>query len=255
MATSRPPIDPFNELVQGMVAYFEWAFFPNGGVEANANNAGREYNDHFHRPYTMLLMADVKSGRWGMGTTQDSISEALGILSDRSWVSDALNEGWMSIDIYMRLRCWPLRPSDWEPHLDKQLLSAMARSGFIAAAQSYAQFVKTRPTLAPQRMDAMNYELTCEIFARLSTWTPAFVMGDVSAAASIVNDVCNDAKREVCPPWYSKDRQAVVEAEIKRLSGSPSAAFEHLAQLQRDWLDVFAATDFALEQERNRENK
>lgn len=257
MATGRPPIDPFSPIVQKLVENFEQEFFPDGGLEENANNAGREFNDDFKRAYVCALMADVKSGRWEMGTTQDEISESLGILSDRSWVSHAINDGWMDLDIYMRLRCWPLRPKDWEPVLDHGLLPDMQRSGFIAAARSYAMWVKNRPRLAPQRLDALNYELICEIFGTLNTWASAFVSGNEAAAAELVRSVCRDARRNVNPIWYKADRRRGIEAEIKRLTGTGTerAAFEHLAWLQSDWLDVFAATDAVLEREYKRKAK
>ena len=262
MATARPPIDPFDPIVQAMVESFESKYFVEEGLEANANSAGREFNEDFKRPYVCALMADVVSGRWAIGQppgskkpSQDQISESLGIPSDRSWVSDALRKGWMSMDIFMRLRCWPLKPENWEPALERRLLSDMHRHGFIAAARSYAMHVKDRPTLTPQRLDALNYELVCEMHGRLDTWLPAFFKGDRIEAAKLIHDVAEDESRDICPAWYGAMRSRDTRALVQQLTSDHEAAFLHLAQLQRDWLDIFAATDFILECENDRRAK
>lgn len=248
MSTSRPPIDPFNPVIQLMIREFELEFCPGGELDGHANEAGRAFNEDFKRPYVCALMADVMSGRWQMGDSQEEISERLGILSDRGWVSHALHQGRMSMDVFMRLRCWPSRPKDWEPDV-KVLWRDMHRSGFIGAARSFAGLVTTRPTLVPQRLDELTYELVCELHGTLESWSFASVRRDTRFAAQLVNDVCQDERRNVRPAWYTAKQCRAVEAEMQRLTGDPSAAFAHLRLLQVDWLDVFAAADAWLEQE------
>lgn len=253
MSTSRPPIDPFNPVIQLMVREFELEFCPGGDLDSHSNDAGRSFNESFKRPYVCALMTDVMSGQWQMGTSQEEISERLGILSDRGWVSHALHQGRMSMDVYMRLRCWPSRPKDWEPDVNA-LARDMHRSGFIGAARSFAGLVATRPTLVPQRLDELTYELVCELHGTLESWSFASIHGDTRLAAELVNNVCQDARRNISPAWYTAKQRRAVDAEIQRLISDPSAAFEHLRLLQVDWLDVFAATDAWLEHEDRNES-
>ncbi|MGA2230845.1 MAG: hypothetical protein ABSH22_08090 [Tepidisphaeraceae bacterium] len=241
MTTGSPAIDLFNEIILALLEQFERAAFPDGGLEDCEGEAGRVYNEELKRPYVCELIADVVSGRWKLGTSQEEISERLGIFADRGWVSRALHQGGpLSLDIYMRLRCCPTRPVDWEPDID-ELKADMDRSAFIGVARFFAARITDRPTLSPQRLNELNYELICEMFGSLSTWLPGHVRHDEEMARQIVGRVCSDNRRNVNPSWQVGSKRRQIEAEMKRLTSDQVAAFDHLSQLQRDWFDVFVA--------------
>ena len=246
MATEAPGIDLFNPILQALRDQFERAAFPDGGLDDCDSEIGPLYNEHFKRPYVCVLMADVLSGRWQLGTTQEEISERLGIVNDRTWVSRALHQGRLSLEVFLRLRCCPSRPDDWEPDVTA-LRGDMERSGFIGVARHLAGRITDRPTLAPQRLDELNYELICEIFARLPSWTPEFLRRNKTLAREMVGDVCLDPRRNVNPRWYASREQKKIAAEIERLTSDGQLALERLGQLQRDWLDVFVASAVVLE--------
>jgi len=246
MATGEPRVDLFNPIIQALRDRFEQLAFPDGGLEDCEDEVGRLYNEEFKRPYICALMADVCSGRWKLGTTQEEISHSLGILSDRAWVSHALRQGRLSLDIFVRLRCCPMRPVDWEPNV-RDLMPEMERSAFIGVAKGLASRIVNRPTLAPQRLNELNYELVCEILARLENWLPSHARQQQETAREMIHQVCLDQKRNVIPSWHVTRQRRLIEEEIERLTRDDNAAFEQLSQLQRDWLDVFVATYTILE--------
>src|ERR1700677_4467930 len=109
----KPDIcDPANDADRAAV---EQEGFPGGGLDEWESRAARIYNADFQRPYACEVMQRAKSGRWGLGTTQEGLSSRLGITSDRRWVSDALHKGKLSFPIFVRLRFLKALPPDWEP--------------------------------------------------------------------------------------------------------------------------------------------
>lgn len=243
MGTESPQIDVFSPIIAELRGRFDEAVRASG--EEEADEVGRYYNSGYRRPYVSTLVADVLSGRWGLGSKQHEISERLGI-GDRTWVSRALHSGQMSLDIYLRLRTCPTRPEDWEPNVDS-LLGDMERSGFIEVARMFAGLIDNRPGLVPESMDELNYELVCEIFVRFSEWLRASLKRDEALARQIVLDVCNDPSCNVLPPWLAPRERRQTQRQIERLSNSPAAAFEHLVTLQQNWLDVFVGTYDAID--------
>ena len=234
------PLDEFNPILQELRDRFERKYLGDEGLEFCEPDAIRAYNRSWKRPYVCVLVSDILSGRWEMGETQEAVSGSLGI-RDRTWLSVALRQGELTLDNYMRLRCWPGRPPDWEPDV-ALLASDMHRSGFIAVARYFAGFVKDRPTMAPQRLDELNYELLCEVLSVFNGWASAFFRKDAGFASDIVRRVSQDQNRNVAPSWLKRsDREAVLD-EVRRLSSNTTAALTHLCQLQNDWQDVFAVT-------------
>jgi hypothetical protein len=246
MATDAPQISFMSPLVQELLERFERTVFPENGFEECEADVGRKYNDGFKKPYVCGLIKDVLSGRWKLGTTQGDISERIGT-GDRSWVSRALRGGQMSLDVFLRLRVCPSRPEDWEPDIEG-LYREMERSAFISVAQMLSGYVTDRQFIGLQQLDELNYELVCEIFARLQYWLTRSLAKDRNAACQIVRNVCGDPRRKVCPTWYLERQQRRIKIEMSRLCQEPDAAFEHLRRLQENWLDVFVATHFLLEQ-------
>jgi hypothetical protein len=242
MPTPAPKIDLYDPLIQALRDEFERSAFLDGGFEDREDAVGRIYNDEFKRPYVCALIKDVLSGRWGLGATQSEVSNRLGI-TDRSWVSRALRLGQLSIDVFLRLRTCPSRPEDWEPSL-AVIQAEMERSAFIGVARYLAGFLVDRRGLG--RLDELNFELACELLARLKNWLRQSLAGDVGFAGELVANVCADPTRNVCPNWYLERQQAAIRLEVSRLS-HPQAAFLHLQQLQENWLDVLVATYFLID--------
>jgi hypothetical protein len=245
MATEAPAIDVFSPMIQELLDAYERDAFPEGLGE-DRDDLGPLYNAEFKRPYVCTLISDVMSGRWGLGDSQMELSEQVGITRDRSWVSRAIHQGKLSFDVFLRLRYYPHRPTDWEPDVDR-LRPDSERSAFIGVARRLAEQIVSRPSLSPQRMNELNYELTCEVFKRFGWWLAAYSEGNRRAAAELVRAVCGDVRRNVIPAWYTTRQQRATQREIRRLQESPEAAFNHLVWLQRNWLDVFVATYYGLE--------
>lgn len=243
MPTSTPPSDPFNPLLQELRERFEARYYPDEGLDATDSDVLRCYNRAFKLPYVRLLIRDVMSGRWGLGSTQQQVSEQLGI--ERTRLSDALRHGQLSFDVYMRLRTCPSKPTDWEPDL-RSLLPEMDRSGFIGVSRLFASAITDRPDLHSEHMTELNYELMCEVLRRFTSWTVGRLSEDHALASDIVSTVLNDPSRNVTPDWYTPAELKKAQAQISRLSNA-EAAFSHLSSLQGHWLDVFVVTSSQLE--------
>lgn len=244
MATPVPQVDLFNPLLQELRDQFELRVFSDEGIEASERDVVREYNRHFKLPYVRTLIADVLSGRWGIGRTQEEVSERLGL--ERSRLSDALRHGELSLDIYMRLRCCPTRPTNWEPDLD-QLYDDMDRSGFIGVARYFASLVPDRPVLAPVPLNELNYELMCEMLFSFVTWTIARLNQDHSIATTLVRNVASDPARHINPTWLTNSERKRTQLFLEALLDSPAVAFEHLCNVQSHWQDVVVVSYSQLE--------
>ena len=244
MATGEPPIDVFNPILQALRDEFEGRYLAEDGLESCELDATREYTEAFKRPYVCALIADVLSGRWDLGSSQQDLADRLGI-KDRSWVSDALRHGELSFDLFMRLRCCPTRPDDWDP-LDATD-EDMRRSGFISVARHMAAFVTDRAGLVPEELNELNYELVCELFGRFENWTAAQVNGNEQFALDLVTRVLRDPGRNVMPAWYMKRDRLQVEAKIAAMSVTAATAFVYLCTLQMHWLDVFVVSQCLVE--------
>lgn len=243
MPTPTPPSDPFNPLIQELRERFESRYFPDEGLDATDSDVLRCYNRAFKLPFVRLLIRDVMSGRWDLGSTQQQVSERLGI--ERTRLSDALRHGELSLDVFMRLRTCPSKPADWEPDL-QSLLPEMDRSGFIGVARLYASAVTDRPELLAESMTELNYELMCEMLRRFASWTVGRLSNDQTLALDIVSTVVNDSSRNITPSWYTPTELKKAQSQISRLSNA-EAAFSHLSSLQGRWLDVFVVTSSQLE--------
>ncbi len=245
MASDAPQINLMTPLIQELLKSFEECVFGNEGFDECEDAIGKLYNEAFKKPYVCALIKDVLSGRWQLGTTQHEVSSQLGI-ADRTWVSRALRGGQLSLDAYLRLRVCPSRPADWEPDI-VGLYPEMERSAFIAVAQYLAEELTDRQFIGVHRLNELNYELVCELFARLRVWLQGALAEDKGVALQIVQNVCSDTNRKVCPSWYLERHQREIKSEIVRLSTDASAAFNHLRLLQENWLDVFVAAHYLLE--------
>lgn len=244
MPTPFPNIDMFNPLLGELLAQFEVNVFPEDGFESCQSDVVRHYHFHFKLPYVRLLIEDVLSGRWGIGTTQAEVADRLGM--DRTRLSDARRRGELSMDLFIRLRSCPSRPADWEPN-SKLLFAEMDRSGFIGAARYMASLVPDRPGLVPEQLNELNYELLCELLCSLTSWTIARINNDAKVGAATFKRVIDRPTSNVVPSWYSRAERSRVEHCIERLRSEPDAAFEHLRALQANWQDVFVATHSQLE--------
>ena len=78
MATEEPAFDLFSPYFSGLVEDYDREAFPDGPPEDFDVQVGAAYNNFFKRPYVCTLMADVMSGRWKLGTSQESIAARLG---------------------------------------------------------------------------------------------------------------------------------------------------------------------------------
>lgn len=241
MPTEEPIIDLTHPLTQALLERFRELIRSSGSLDECDEEIGRVYNEEFKMPYVCALMADVVSGRWGLGDTQEAVSERLGLIRDRSWVSRALRQGRLTLDIYLRLRMWPQRPVDWEPNVVK-LQMDMRRCGFMAVARYFAGLITSRPALVPQRLTELNYELLCELFARFEEWMVRGVRRDRAYALQLVRDVCRDPRRHVVPYWLADKKYREAVAEVDRLCGDAAAALDHLLALQRNWCDIIVGT-------------
>jgi hypothetical protein len=247
MATEEPWFDLFSPYFTELVADYDREAFPEGPPEDFEAQVGAAYNDFFKRPYVCTLMADVMTGRWKLGKSQEMIAARLGG-SDRTWVSHSLHKGRLSLDLYVRLRCCPTRPSDWEPSIDA-LRMDMGRGAFIGVAQLLASFIPNRPLLMPETFDELNYELICELVSHWETWLPLRVAGrEMDLALQLVRNVCEDQNRNVGPRWYTAAKQREVEARTRRLKGDRAIASAYLTQLEQNWMTVIAKTFHSLAQ-------
>lgn len=243
-STPMQNLDPFNPILQQFRDRFEQKVFPDEGIEASDSEVVRLYNRAYKLPYVRLLVCDVLSGRWNLGTTQEEVAERIGI--ERTRLSDALRRGELSLDAFMRLRSCPTKPVDWEPPLES-LLSEMDRSGFIAVAQYFASLVPDRAGLVPESMTELDYELMCEVFRRYVSWTFAVLSKNNAVASDIVTTVVRDQQRNVFPGWYTLSERKMAQAKIDRLMQDSSFAFEHIASLSSNWQDIFVVTWCQLE--------
>jgi hypothetical protein len=247
MVTEEPGIDPFDPYFAMLVAGYDEVAFPTGIPEDFEAQVGAAYNDFFKRPYVCKLIADVMSGRWQLGTSQEEIAEQLGG-ANRSWVSHSLRRGRLTLDLYMRLRCCPTRPADWEPSVE-ELRSEMGRSAFIGVARFLAGFIRNRPLLDPSTFDELDYELMCEMIAEFETWFPLSIAGRQSDAAwRLVRNVSNDPARNVRPAWYTGSMLGEVDSRIKWLTNDRVRAGGYLTRLEQNWMGVIAKTFHSLMQ-------
>lgn len=246
MATRAPAITIGSPLIEALRARFERLVYAEGAAFAPEAQLARIYSRWFAKPYVCSLMADVLSGRWGLGDTQASVSSELGVENDRTWVSRARRHGVMPLEVFVRLRCWPTRPPDWEPDI-QALRRDMERSAFIGIAREFAGRIPNRPTLCPVQLNELNYELICEVFGSLDSWSAAYANRDTHAAQRLVQRVEADVRRNVDPLWCTDRARRRIRRELRRMAQEPAAAYAHLAALQRDWLDVFVGTSVVVE--------
>lgn len=237
MATAIPAIDLFNPAVQQIRDNFERSVFPSGGFEELEQEIRRTFFSHASRPYVSALIADVLSGRWDLGTTQQEIADELGM--ERSRISDALRKGELALESYLALRFHGVRPADWEPQ--QEVLDASNRAGFIGVANFFARRIEGRQRLV-QELDEFHYELVCEKFARYLEWTEARLSGTESVAITLINDVRNNVQRDIIPTRCLDEVRRHTKLLIDRLVSEPTFAFEYLCRLQDEWEDVCVAT-------------
>jgi hypothetical protein len=241
MATEDPDLDVNHRYFAQLIAAYDSEAFPDGPPDDLDARVGAAYNDFFKKPYVCLMMADVMTGRWGLGTRQEVIAERLGG-ANRSWVSHSLRRGRLTLDLYMRFRCCPTRLADWEPDIDA-LQAEMGRSAFIGVAQLLAKFVSKRRGLAPSTFDELNYELLCEVVFYWETWLPLRVAGrQTELAEQLIRNVSDDPARKISPAWHTPAKRGEVLARIKRFKDNPVLASDFLTRLEQNWTDVVAKT-------------
>jgi hypothetical protein len=239
--------DDTNDLVYGLLSQFEQRYLSEG-IDEMSPVAVRAFSKSFKRPYICALFEDLRTGRWQMGKTQEQISNSLGF-TDRSWVSDAERLGEVSLDVYMRLRCWPTRPSEWEPDI-LRLRRDMCRSGIIGIACFFAGFVNDRPSLIPSELSELDYEMLFELFRDYRRWMIRRLRSDneaKEAAVGLLRAVVDDPLRNINPRWLKKSERDRISLRIQRLCESPAIAFDYLCQLQSNWQDLFAVSQAVCE--------
>ncbi|OWY73149.1 hypothetical protein B7486_02020 [cyanobacterium TDX16] len=241
MATGFPKLDPFNPLVQAIRDRFEREHLPAGGYEALESQVRKAFITSASRVYARALMADAFTPRWGLGETQELVSEELGI--ERSRISDIYRKGDLTLEGFLSLRFHPLHPVDWEPN--GNALNMCDRAGLVGVANLLGRSVTAR-NFTPHVLDEFHYEIVCELLRAAREWNCARLERAPSLALDVIAMVA-DPQRDCIPFWYLKHERTRIEDLLRRLSGNADDCFTYLCAVQDSWEDVIIAAFFAAE--------
>ncbi|HVS70805.1 MAG TPA: hypothetical protein VHQ47_06095 [Phycisphaerae bacterium] len=235
MATAHPQLDLYNPLVQVMRDDFEKLAFPGASYEDYEPEARRIFSKNAYTPHIRALIADVLSGRWGLGNTQAQVAEELAI--ERTALSDGLCKGTLSLHNYMMLRFHPWKPTGWDIRCIP--FDLMNRNGFIAVCRQLTTRVPTRPGLDQRQFDEFHYELMCDLFLHAESWQCASTDGRIVLAGSLLQKLFSDPDRDILPFWKSPAEREQLDSFISNLLSDPKMAFDHVVEFQNRWQDIF----------------
>jgi hypothetical protein len=244
MATAYPTWDRFDVNLLKVQQDAEYVAYGGEGGVATDDEIRRLYVDGFHRPRVCALMRDVKSGRWGLGTTLVEIADWLD--TDHTAISRALRWGDLSSNLEGYLMACPGRPADWEEPIEA-VRAARCRNGFLAVADYLAGRMQAAVWSKTGFLREIHAEFLFDLIGQRERWTAACDSGDPTVAHELIVSVCDDPRREVLPFWYTKERDGQISRLIKRLRDDVPFAFRYLCMLQRRWEGAFVLTWAAVE--------
>jgi hypothetical protein len=247
MAKPYPNVDLFDVEEQRIRNEAESiAYGPSGGL-ATDDAINGVYVDGFRGPRISVLMHDVltRSDIWRLGNTTVAVSKALG--TDHTVISRAWRWGVLSAALEGYLMALRSRPAD----LDQALVAAREaqhRAGFMAVANHLSQRMQTGVWPKEGSLCEIHCELLFDLGERRREWMVARHNGDCECAHLIALGVCQDPKRQILLPWFTKRRARQVRDLANRLCEDAQFAFRYLCLLQARWEGIFALTSAATEE-------
>jgi hypothetical protein len=242
MPTPFPPIDLTGDIVSDIRESFEQRYLANIGSEELEKGVAQEFNEFAFRPFARKVMALATSPEWNLGCSKTEVARKLGM--ERTRGSDAQRHGEMRLGTFIAISYGKRRPKKVYPSYEE--IDAMNRAGFIAVVKYLASFVDDRPSLAPSEMNELRYELLCEMLFDLHDWSLAQLTKDGQYCIDLIKTVVTG--KHVIPEWYSAQEASEAREFIKQNTGSNDAAFNFLAQLYRDWSDIFICGTFQIDE-------
>lgn len=238
MPTSNFDVDYDNSVVFGLMDKFRTTYLAGVNTDRFERKVKRLFVRNARMSYTRDIGQRVDAGEWDIGKTQDERGAELGL--DRSRISDLARKGEMSFDTYCALRFASSRPDDLDP--TPVQLAAANRSGFVAVAKFYAEFVHDRPQLKIAELNELRHEFLGTILTHFSEWTRARSNSNEIAVMDIIRSVCNYGGRQFLPQWYDKAEAASVRGLIDKLRSDPLGAISFLSELEDNWADIYFMT-------------
>lgn len=245
MATPSPCLDFSDPRIQRIRDACEFKIYGDSGGVATDEEIARRYLDGLDRPRVCALMADVLTGRWGLGTTTVDVADKLG--TDHSTISRALRWGELPQRIEGRLMACRKRPADWMAPVDK-VLDCRYRSAYIFVAD----YLASRTPAGSWRKDDCPRELHAELLFQLLELQQreysSFVL-DSALSRTIVRTVTEQTSgSDAIPFWYTKQRHRHSKRLISRLENDAHLASRYLKLLLNRWEGIFVLTRAAIEE-------
>ncbi len=243
--TPNPKPDPFDPLNQVELSRVIPAAFGPGGIDAFEGEAGSIYSAERKRPLVRALAREALLGRW-LGKTQWEISEKLTKIKDRAWLSRAMYQGRISLDLFLRLWFHRDRPTNSKV-TENHLRAEMDRSASLGIGRAIAKLLPVGFNVDSAFLTELNYELGCMVVDSNSPWPRMRQLRDTSAMIRMVHQACGAKGADVIPDGYTPTQRRHTTSEIIRLTNNPGEAFARLEYLSVNWRGILAATSDLME--------
>jgi hypothetical protein len=240
-ATSFPLIDPFDPFTEQLREDFHLRLGVDDEEPAYEARAFTTFMIGYRAPWIGSLVADLQTGRWGIGTTRQDLTDAIGFEIGIEWVTNARNSGIITAEALMMLLTLPTRPVDWEPDLEL-LRPLMLRSGFMAVATMLGGLQQEATGVEPEPLNEFRHELICDMFHRPGVWNTILARGSEQAIRQRIRGVQREFSSSLIPAWNNASIQKKKRKNLLDVLDEKKCCISWVFKLRNDWLAVYTET-------------